>query len=239
MKELMIANKELTMSSLEIAELLGARHDSVKRSIERLANAAIIVAPPLVAEQFKDSMGRRKSVEKYVFSGEQGKRDSIIVVAQLSPEFTARLVDRWQELENQNKLQLPNFNDPAEAARAWADQFEQRAIAEKKLEDAKPAIEFVDKYVQSDQLFSFRQVCKLLKAKENAFRSFLVESRVMYKLGGSWTAYANHLDAGRFEVKTGINSATGTSFETTYFTSKGLEWIAGEWGKHIVSESKR
>lgn len=40
----------------------------------------------------------RPAVE-YVFSGEQGKRDSIIVVAQLSPEFTARLVDRWQELE--------------------------------------------------------------------------------------------------------------------------------------------
>ncbi|MDP1165211.1 phage regulatory protein/antirepressor Ant, partial [Klebsiella pneumoniae] len=37
----------------------------------------------------------------YVFSGEQGKRDSIIVVAQLCPEFTARLVDRWQELEAQ------------------------------------------------------------------------------------------------------------------------------------------
>ena len=29
------------------------------------------------------------------------KRDSFVVVAQLSPEFTARLVDRWQELEAQ------------------------------------------------------------------------------------------------------------------------------------------
>lgn len=27
------------------------------------------------------------------------KRDTLVVVAQLSPEFTARLVDRWQELE--------------------------------------------------------------------------------------------------------------------------------------------
>ncbi len=37
--------------------------------------------------------------QAYIFEGEQGKRDSIIVVAQLSPEFTARLVDRWRELE--------------------------------------------------------------------------------------------------------------------------------------------
>ena len=33
-----------------------------------------------------------------------GKRDSYIVVAQLSPEFTARLVDRWQELVNQARI---------------------------------------------------------------------------------------------------------------------------------------
>jgi hypothetical protein len=39
----------------------------------------------------------------YRFTGEQGKRDSIVVVAQLSPEFTARLVDRWQELEGERR----------------------------------------------------------------------------------------------------------------------------------------
>ncbi|APF00651.1 hypothetical protein BG030_22860 [Pseudomonas putida] len=53
----------------------------------------------------------------YVFEGEKGKRDSIIVVAQNSPEFTARLVDRWQELEQ--KLAKPaapaNLNDAASA----------------------------------------------------------------------------------------------------------------------------
>ena len=52
----------------------------------------------------------------YVFSGEQGKRDSIIVVAQNSPEFTAILVDRWQELEAalvKPVQQTVNSNDPA------------------------------------------------------------------------------------------------------------------------------
>lgn len=32
------------------------------------------------------------------------------------PEFTAKVVDRWQELENNPANALPNFADPAEAA---------------------------------------------------------------------------------------------------------------------------
>lgn len=38
-----------------------------------------------------------------MFSGEKGKRDSLIVVAQLCPEFTGAIVDRWLELEEQLK----------------------------------------------------------------------------------------------------------------------------------------
>ncbi len=46
-------------------------------------------------------MGRPRTMQVFRFTDEQGKRDSIIVVAQLSPEFTARLVDRWKELEEE------------------------------------------------------------------------------------------------------------------------------------------
>ena len=87
------------ITSREISELVGSRHDDVKRSIDRLVNQGVIVQPPVADEPGTDAMGRQRATRVYVFSGEQGKRDSIIVVAQLSPEFTARLVDRWQELE--------------------------------------------------------------------------------------------------------------------------------------------
>jgi len=86
-----------TMTSKEIAELVESRHDSVKRTIERLADSGIISQPPLV-DGIKAANG---TVEKiYIFTGEQGKLDSITVVAQLSPQFTAALVKRWHELES-------------------------------------------------------------------------------------------------------------------------------------------
>ena len=38
-------NQKAEMTSREIADLVGARHDSVKRTIERLTNGAIDIPP--------------------------------------------------------------------------------------------------------------------------------------------------------------------------------------------------
>lgn len=79
------------MSSREIAEVVGSRHDKVKQSIDRLVQRGVIQQPPM--GEAKNHLGQ--TVSQYLVS----KRDSYVVVAQLSPEYTARLVDRWQELE--------------------------------------------------------------------------------------------------------------------------------------------
>ncbi len=104
------------MSSREIADFTGKRHDNVRDIIRRLAERYVISLPDI---QEKQTAGR-PAIE-YVFSGELGERDSIIVVAQLSPELTAHLVDRWQELEQKAAAAIPDFSDPVASARAWAD----------------------------------------------------------------------------------------------------------------------
>ena len=52
-----------------------------------LAQAGVIEFP-----QSEEIPTATKPVAVYVFSGERGRRDSIVLVAQLSPEFTAALV---------------------------------------------------------------------------------------------------------------------------------------------------
>lgn len=90
-------NMPITMSSVDISELVESRHDKVKQSIERLAERGVISLPPL-GEVKVQRERRTETVSAYIFD-HVNKRDSFVVVAQLSPEFTARLVDRWQELE--------------------------------------------------------------------------------------------------------------------------------------------
>lgn len=206
---------EPMMSSLEISELVESRHDKVKQSIERLAKRGVIKLPN---GEVKNHLNQTVSVYQI------NKRDSYVIVAQLSPEFTARLVDRWQELESKQSL-IPQ--SLPEALRLAADLAEQKQIAEQKLAIAAPKAEFVDRYVQATGLLGFREASKLLKVKENFFREFLLSKRIMYKLAGKLTPYSEHLEAGRFDVKTGENQINGHAYTQVKFTPKGIQWIAG------------
>lgn len=220
-------NQSHSMTSREIAELVESRHDDVKRSIARLAERGVISEPPM-ADGMKSANGVTERV--YVI----GKRDSYVIVAQLSPEFTARLVDRWQALESGA---APAFNVPSTlsgALRLAAEQAETIERQALELAASKPAREFVERYVDSTGTKGFRQVCKLLKANENEFREFLSEKKIMYKLGGEWTPHAEHIEAGRFVVRAGTSEVSGHAFNSARFTPKGVTWVAGEWAKFQI-----
>lgn len=146
----LMQNNQHSMTSQQIAELVGTRHSLVKQSIERLVARASISQPPLV-NGIKSANGVVPT--HYVFSGERGKRDSYVVVAQLSPEFTAALVDRWQELEAQaSQPVMPALPQSfAEALQLAADQARQ-------LELAAPKVAHYDKVVDRHTLLNATQV---------------------------------------------------------------------------------
>lgn len=95
-----------TMSSREIAKLTSKRHDQAVRVIKDMQRLNLILPPQFVEE--KTDAGRRSHY--YVFSGEEGKRDSLILVARLSPEFMCKIVDRWMELEKATTAKSPDWS---------------------------------------------------------------------------------------------------------------------------------
>ena len=114
-------NTEQSMTSLEIAELVEKRHDNVKRTIQTLVERRVIALP-----HFEEKATAGRPIGFFTFKGEKGKRDSIIVVAQLCPEFTARLVDRWAELEALvTKPQITTPQDYLSALKALVESEEQ------------------------------------------------------------------------------------------------------------------
>ena len=228
-----------TMNSVEIAELVGSRHDNVKRAIERLAKSEVIQLPPLERVENKQSLSQNKFADAYIFSGEKGKRDSIIVVAQLCPEFTARLVDRWQELEAKvATFTLPNFADPVEAARAWADEVEQKRIAKQevialqsKVEETKPVVEAFDRIALADGSLNMTEAAKTLQVRPIDLRRWLHANRWIYRRNGSknWLGYQDRIQSGLIEHKINTyekdDGSQGIS-EQARITPKGLTVLA-------------
>jgi len=225
--------------SVEIAELVGSRHDNVKRAIERLAKSEVIQLPPLERVENKQSLSQNKFADAYIFSGEKGKRDSIIVVAQLCPEFTARLVDRWQELEAKvATFTLPNFADPVEAARAWADEVEQKRIAKQevialqsKVEETKPVVEAFDRIALADGSLNMTETAKTLQVRPIDLRRWLLANRWIYRRNGSknWLGYQDRVQSGLIEHKISTyekdDGSQGIS-EQVRITPKGLTVLA-------------
>ncbi len=178
------------MTSQDIAALVNSRHDDVKRSIERLAEKGIIELPP---------MAEIKTATKPVKVYQIGKRDSYVIVAQLSPEFTAALVDRWQELEQ--KQAAPQFNIPQtlpEALRLAADLADQLAIAA-------PKVAALDLIAGSDDSRCIRDTAKELKIKPSRLTQYLLDNSWVYRQSlvpsklGKIMAYQNRIDQGLIE----------------------------------------
>lgn len=213
----------LTMSSREIADLVESRHDSVKRTIERLQDKGLIQLTPMV--EVKNHLGQVVTEYQLI------KRDTYVVVAQLSPEFTARLVDRWQELENQQMPQIPQTL--SEALRLAADQAEQIERQNLLLEQQRPKVEFVQRYVEAGTTKSLRETAKILKVPERAMIDCLVGDGLLFRQSGNLLHYQKYHVKGLFDVKTGTTEY-GHNYTQTRVTSKGIEYIASRYASELM-----
>lgn len=213
----------LTMSSREIADLVESRHDSVKRTIERLQDKGLIQLTPMV--EVKNHLGQIVTEYQLI------KRDTYVVVAQLSPEFTARLVDRWQELENQQMPQIPQTL--SEALRLAADQAEQIERQNLLLEQQRPKVEFVQKYVEVGTTKSLRETAKILKMPERTMIDCLVGDGLLFRQSGNLLPYQKYHAKGLFDVKTGTTEY-GHNYTQTRVTSKGIEYIASRYASELM-----
>ena len=198
-----------SISSLEISELVGKRHDNVKRLIYNLMEKGII-SEPQVEDGDKSANG--VVTKLYVFTGEQGKLDSITVVAQLYPEFTSALVKRWYELEQKEQFYIPQ---------TYGDALQLCADQAKQLELQAPKVNFYDTLADRKTLMTASQIAQKIKMSAVIMNRHLNEVDVYNgtvkrsKLFKQW-----FIDQGLGEMK-----QTELGYSQALFTPKGEQWI--------------
>lgn len=228
-------NTELTMTHLQFANITGKRNDSVIRTMKTISEQGVISLTQSV-ERYIRGDGKEDTRTLYAVN----ERDSYIVMAQLSPKFTAALVDEWKKLKEEKQkglLSLPDFTNPAEAARAWAEQYENnlRLSQEKETllienKEVKGYSERQGKYIsvledQHAKGITVPMFCKELNGVNvNQVQNFLSEEKNwMRKDKGGWVASGYTRDK-YLSVKF-IQGHDGVDRPTCYLTKKGASLI--------------
>ena len=152
----------------------------------------------------------------------------------LSPKFAIWCNDRIKELLMTGIAVMPNFENPAEAARAWATQYELREIAEKenlklaaRIETMEPKADYCDKVLQCADLVTTTQIAADYGLSAKAFNKVLSNLRVQRKVHGQWVLNADYLGKGYTQSKT-HTYPTGDGDKSamwTYWTQKGRLFV--------------
>ncbi|CAM0019004.1 anti-repressor Ant [Vibrio phage D171] len=200
-------SKTLTMSSREIAELTQKEHKNVTRTIESLISAQILTAQiePLTFEH-------RGNDYKYY---ELNKRDSLVVVARLSPEFTAAVIDRWQHLEEIGKPKLPQ---------TFADALQLAANQAKQLELQAPKVEYHDKVLATKNGMTTTEVAAELGMSAIKLNQKLNDMKVQRKISGRWVLRAAYVGKS-YDVEQTFVDEEGNSRHSMKWSEKGRQLI--------------
>lgn len=115
------------------------------------------------------------------------------------------------------------IEDPAERARQWAKEYEQRKALEEKVEEQRPKAQYFDALVDSKLLTNFRDTAKELHLPQDEFIEWLLNNGYIYRdSSAKIKPYAVHVKSGLFQVKD-LATAAGFSWTRTLITVKEKE----------------
>lgn len=212
-----INNHGLTMTSMEIAELTGKRHDNVMADIRKMLAE---IQSPEKSGDYKDARGRTQPCLLL------DKQESICLVAGYSAIVRMAIIKRWQDLEAQQAPQIPQTYAAAllEAGRL-AMELEQTS---QQLAIAAPKAEFADRVAGDDKGVNLGHYARAVGLGQNTLFRVLREHRILMEDGGRRNLpFQEYLDRAYFAVKEGVRSHNDETIPTftPMVTGKGQQWL--------------
>lgn len=206
-------------------------------------------------EPITDSLGRKQQAN---FVNEDGLYD--VILDSRKPE--AKAFRKWVTSEVLPSIRktgsyslpsgyLPNFSNPAEAARAWADQYEKVQIESKRALEAesqvlelsdtvatmKPKADYCDIVLASKETVTITQVAQDFGMSAKSFNMLLRNFGIQHKVAGQWILYAKYLPLGYVQSEPILIDHKSGRKETKMFakwTQKGRLFLYEELKQHGI-----
>ena len=235
------------MTSLEIAEVTGKRHSDVMRDIRSII-AQGVAERNFALGSYKDKNNQERPCYELT------KKGCLILASGYDALLREKIINRWEELETKERsggLSLPNFSNPAEAARAWADMYEKAHALEaktqeqqlaieakdKKIEEDKPKVAFADAVTSSSSCCLIGELAKVLaqngyKIGQNRLFEWLRQHHYLGYKGEYYNMpYQKYIEQGIFKLsqKTFSQGASMKVGVTTVVTTKGQQYFINKF----------
>ena len=228
-----------TMSSREISELTGKRHDHVLRDCDALNENYEKMGFPKIGEGYytHPNTGNQQHREYRLT-----KMQTFDLMTGYSAELRIKVNRRWAELEakEQSHQQIPQSF--SEALRLAAEQAEKIEAQQKQLQAQAPKVLFADTVIGSQSSCLIGELAKLITQKgyeigEKRLFKWLRENHYLGTRGEYYNIpNQQYIEQGLFELKKGTRSGNGGVMHTTItpkVTGKGQVYFVNKFLKTI------
>lgn len=222
-----VENNQIVTDSRSVAEHFGKRHNDVTEVIRKL-----LATEKSVTKMFHESKFEYRGQEFPMYLMNRDGFSLLVMgfTGAKALEWKLKYIEAFNEMEkqlvNKNTLALPDFTNPVEAARAWANEYEakQKALTENAV--MKPKADFYDTVANTESLFSMADVAKTLDMGigRNKLFAFLRDKGILDKDNHP---YQKYVDAGYLRLienhcKAGDNDVV---YKCTYVKQRGIDYI--------------
>nr|DAS98852.1 MAG TPA: KilAC domain protein [Caudoviricetes sp.] len=223
-------HQPLLMSSREVAELCGKRHDHVLRDIDNLNATYAEMGFPKIGESRYISELNGIEYRECLLTHEQ----CIDLITGYRADVRIRINRRWLELEQAAQPKIPQTLP--DALRLAADLAERNQQQAAQIAELTPKAEAMTRIEAAQGDITVTQAAKMLKMPPKQLFDWLAQHGWLYRSGGSgvWLGYQDKVRSGyvTHSVYRYTSQSTGAERVNTqvYLTPKGMSRIAEKLG---------
>jgi len=224
------------MSSREISELTGKRHDNVVRDTRQMLGS--LDNSILSHEEYQELKDSRGYTSEFLLN----KNLSITLMTGYDVNARHKINVRWQELEAQVAKPIDPMKllaDPHALRNALLTYSEKVIELEQQVEVMQPTVEAFERIAKADGSFCLRDTANNLQMRQSDLIKWLQLNGWIYKRPGNaaWHGYSDKLQAGYLEHKTEVITRLDGSEKITEqvrVTPKGLTKLSKLLGNNNV-----
>lgn len=193
--------QQQTITSLEVATMVGREHKNVMRDIEKIKGdlgQLNLEHTPYFKYSTYIHQQNNQEYPMYLLTKQGCELYGNRMTGIEGTAFAVKYVERFNEMEEAMK---PSYmiSDPVKRAEKWIEEQKQLQLLElennKKdqvIGELKPKADYTDRILQSDGLMTITQIAKDYGMSGQSMNALLKKLGVQYRQAGQWLLYSKH-----------------------------------------------